>query len=259
MKNNNKGFIAISLIYSFFLVFLITLLSIVTSYAQNRILLKNIKEETQKYLDGLAQFNPVNALENREYTKGELITFGNETWQVLEDGQNEENEYVLLLLNRDFTEEEIKIMVDQLELTDATEENKVRMCLNSYHASVCNYKDAYTYNGYTWQTSIVRRIIEDWFNKNAVFQKGVATGNIMLMNSIETEENASFYSSYIRIPTENEYALIDDTVKDTIWYLTAGTIENGQSNIQVGNEKSVLAHDTLRTIRPVIQVKKRTS
>ncbi len=43
MKLNNKGFIAISLIYSFFLVFLITLLAVVSDYAHNRVLLNDVK------------------------------------------------------------------------------------------------------------------------------------------------------------------------------------------------------------------------
>lgn len=41
------GFIAISLIYSFFLVFLALLFSIAMDYSENRILLNDVKKETQ--------------------------------------------------------------------------------------------------------------------------------------------------------------------------------------------------------------------
>ncbi len=56
MKNNNKGFIAISLIYSFFLVFLVTLLMISASYAKNRVLLNHEKQNIQEYLNDLPGF-----------------------------------------------------------------------------------------------------------------------------------------------------------------------------------------------------------
>ena len=45
---NNKGFIAISLIYSFFLVFLVTLLMIALNYAKNRILTEDEEETLEK-------------------------------------------------------------------------------------------------------------------------------------------------------------------------------------------------------------------
>ncbi len=53
---NNKGFIAISLIYSFFLVFLMVLLAILTNYTQERILLNDVKKETQEYLNTIKDF-----------------------------------------------------------------------------------------------------------------------------------------------------------------------------------------------------------
>lgn len=51
MKNNNKGFIAISIIYSFFLVFLMTLVGILASYSHNRTILNNVKTTIQNNLE----------------------------------------------------------------------------------------------------------------------------------------------------------------------------------------------------------------
>jgi len=84
MKKNNKGFIAISLIYSFFLVFLVTLLMILANYVHNRILLSSVKKETQEYLNGLAEFNPVE-LENKIYNQGEEVNLASNRWLVLKD------------------------------------------------------------------------------------------------------------------------------------------------------------------------------
>ena len=48
---NNKGFISISVVYSFFLVFLITLLFIVNSFVSNRTILRNVKDDIKENVD----------------------------------------------------------------------------------------------------------------------------------------------------------------------------------------------------------------
>ena len=53
VKMSNKGFISISVIYSFFLVFLMLLLFIVNGYVNNRTLLKKIENEI---IDNSASF-----------------------------------------------------------------------------------------------------------------------------------------------------------------------------------------------------------
>lgn len=48
--NKKKGFIAISIIFSFFIVFLMLLTLNLTTYAQNRILMNQVKEDIKKEL-----------------------------------------------------------------------------------------------------------------------------------------------------------------------------------------------------------------
>ena len=67
-------------------------------YSQNRILLNDVKKETQVYLDTLGEFNPI-FIDNRDYTIGEEISYAYETWKVLENS----NESVKVILNRILT------------------------------------------------------------------------------------------------------------------------------------------------------------
>ena len=42
---NNKGFIAISIIFSFFIVFLMLITLVISTYGQNRILMNQVKKD----------------------------------------------------------------------------------------------------------------------------------------------------------------------------------------------------------------------
>lgn len=244
MEKNNKGFIAISLIYSFFLVFLITLLAILSDYAKNRILLNDVKKETQEYLNNLAEFNPV-SIENKEYLVGEELTFGADAWQVLED----DGENVTLILTRGLSKEEINSATTNTGILNASLEDKTLMCLNYYNGSFCNFESGIAYTYYTWNNSVVKRITEDWFNRNSYLQKAISLGTLQLMDFSDTIMN---YSNYFRIPLATEFASLNET---DIWYLTSSTRENGQSFINAGNA-TVLSHTTYKKIKPIIKVKK---
>lgn len=246
MKKNNKGFIAISLIYSFFLVFLVTLLAIVNEYAHNRVLLNDVKKETQEYLNGLAEFNPVH-LENREYEILEEIPFASEKWNVIHD----DGTFVTLLLNRSFSELEIIEALENVGIKNVQNNDSVLMCLSEYNPFFCNYTNSVTFNYYRWDSSIVKKIVEYWFSNNATLQKAVQVMTLQNMTFTEGERN---YNSYIRIPLANEY---DTILKDDIWYLTRYTNTNGISYIKFGTNE-ISTHNHYKKISPVIMVKKST-
>lgn len=252
MKLNNKGFIAISLIYSFFLVFLITLLAVISDYAHNRVLLNDVKQETQEYLNGLAAFNPVylknkqnEAGENVNYEPLEEVTFGADIWQVIQD----DGENVTLILKRTLTKEEIDTSLSNVGITSASNEEKTLMCLNTYNPVVCNYQDSVVFNYYSWNISLTKRIVDDWLFNEANLQKAISVGSMQNMTYSDTIRD---YTNYIRIPLSSEFDIINDT---NTWYLTLVSRENGISTIEYG-PNLVTTHDNFRTIRPVINVKK---
>ena len=251
MKKNNKGFIAISFIYSFFLVFLLILLMVLNEYAQNRILLNDVKEETQLYLDSLAEFNPVSIPRKKDangnninYASGEEMVYASDIWVVISDTGNE----VKLILKRMLTAEELnKALVTQN--INARRNNTVLMCLNTYRTTICNYTNNVTYNYYTWSNSIAKIIVDHWLESNAILQKAIATNYLKEQNF--TDGHTSI-KGYIRIPSTT---LDPQVIDSNIWYLTAGTRNNGISYI-TNRQTSFISHTTYKGLRPVIVVKK---
>ena len=252
MKKNNSGFIAISLIYSFFLVFLMVLLVILNNYAQNRLLLNDVKKETQEYLNNLAEFNPVSLAQKKDgsghninYSSGEEVMYASDTWVVVEDKGIEAK----LVLKRFLNAEELNLALTNEGIPGAQLSNTTLMCLNNYRATICNYENNVTYNYYRWNNSIARIIVNYWLENNAILQKAIATGYLQEQNFSDGLES---YVGYIRIPN----SLYDASINDpNAWYMNAGTRLNGISyiNTSVG---SIEAHTTYKGIRPVIVVKK---
>lgn len=243
-KKNNKGFIAISLIYSFFLVFLMTLLTIVSNYAYNRILLNGVKKTTQEKLNSLSEFNPIR-LDNKTYTKDETVLYANENWKVIADLESE----VILVLERSLTNEELKNGLGIEYHDEVIKEDTTNMCFNGYDPYYCFFKENEVggYNLYSWEDSFAKKIVEQWLDENALLQKAKVRGSLKEMTF--TDETTREYTSFIRIPVAGEYE------NEAIWTLTsAGNTEN-QSLIYV-NDTAELAHTTYKEIKPVIMVEK---
>lgn len=244
---NNKGFIAISLVYSFFLVFLVTLLAIALEYTQNRILLSDVKNEIQTYLNNLAEFNPI-SIENKEYVVGESISFAGDNWLVM----NDEEDKTTVVLKRSLTKEEITTALNNAEIpTTIQEENKTLMCSNLYSYLLCSYESETSFNPYQWQKSIVNKIVEDWFSNHAHLQKAIQKNTIIPMQFEDGRgENTE---SFIRIPLNIEGETIKNVGIETtdIWFLTAISdfeINNGESNI--------VSYSEYKEIHPVITINK---
>lgn len=289
------GFIAISLIYSFFLVFLALLLSIAMDYSQNRILLNDVKKETQEYLDGLAEFNPI-FIENRLYNVGEEITYAYETWQVLENTE----ETIKVILNRILTLDEIERAFSQIlrakENSSELEwlynkilesstyfDGRIQMCLNfsdeegeisSIQTSYCGYGSNLNYRFYNYGNSIVQDVLNAWYSDNSTLKKAESVGYLEAMDFedglTDYAGDSYFYEQrYIRIPLINEATIIgkDEAIKgeESFWYVE-GEVEpyyksDGSENIDGG--KSYIKTENgrglatdYRGIRPIIVIKK---
>lgn len=255
MKNNNKGFIAISLIYSFFLVFLVTLLTIVSEYAHNRVLLNAVKKETQEYLSNRPDFNPIKL--SGDYEQGDIVPFGSEYWSVMTD----EGDSVLLILNRTLTKEEITAAFNEekeifkLLDEDALREENVSMCLLNVPLNYryCGTKVGLAHIAYSWEISTVKSIVDYWLEDNLALQKAKSTKILQEMNF--NDGTGKKYNSYIRIPTYDEYKNNEYT---DIWHLT-GTEKGPLYEIKFeGDEEETNPEKIYRKIRPIIYVKKST-
>ncbi len=284
------GFIAISLIYSFFLVFLALLLSIAMEYSENRILLNDVKRETQEYLDGLAEFNPI-FIENRGYNLGEEITYAYDKWQVIEDTE----ESVKVILNRILTLDEIDRAFSQIigaktTLSDLEKEfyrdvldssllfaGNIQMCLNfddtisSVQTSYCGYGSSTNYRFYNYGNSVVQDVLNSWYSDNSTLKKAESVGYLQAM---DFEDGLSDYSGspyvyeqrFIRIPLINEAGVIKNVGgEQLIWYVEGETepfykpdgsenIDGGKSYIKKENGRDLAT--SYKGIRPIIIIKK---
>ena len=245
MKQKN-GFIAISLIYSFFLVFLMTLTGILVNYAQNRILVNNVINETKDYLNNHVEVDTTK-LNHRTYNSKENVLYAGLTWQVLKE--NSEDDSVTLVLNRNLTTTEINNILVALNFNVPHINENIRMCLTTLSDFYCYQTSLSDYKIYTWHNSIVKAIIEEWFKEQTFLQKAL-TRNSLIPMSISLNEDID--TSYIRIMDLAEAQLIGNS---NVWTYTYAMITNGISyvkNSENGNVSTLTEH----AIRPVIRVKK---
>lgn len=81
---NNKGFIATSLIYSFFLVFVAVMASILATYAHNRILVNNVNEGIVDDLNATVESKYLvieNMIRNSDFEEDVTDELGNKNWE----------------------------------------------------------------------------------------------------------------------------------------------------------------------------------
>lgn len=280
MKKQN-GFIAVSLIYSFFLVFLMIMLSTSIKNAQTRLLLLTIKNEIKKDLNNQEEFIVTkipskNPQTNQDYKIGEEINFVGDKWLVVEN----KTASVVLVLKRALNQEEI---TESLEIENTNRDYfasscnntscKIRMCLTAYYDNTCYFQSASNYLYYNWEASVVKQVLDAWFQNNLNLQKvcrlqydgttkkRVCSKNTMV--SMNFSDGIKSYTGYIRIPTEAEasrgrnswvkndggYRAID------AWTLTKQNLSDGKSYLYdtLGN---IRQNENVMTIRPVIEIRK---
>lgn len=263
------GFIAISLIYSFFLVFLALLFSIALDYSENRILLNDVKKETQRYLDTLGEFNPI-FIENRTYNVGESVSYAYDRWQVLENTDQE----VKLILSRILSVDEIKTAFMKIEEESSSKKiperalnnltGMIQMCLNfddtlpSFKTSYCGYGSSTNYRYYNYGNSVVKNVLNYWYNSNSTLKKAERVGYLKLLNFGDDLKDYSdinnTYELFIRLPLVSEASLIQSfSGEKNIWYVE-GETSNNLSYIKNGSGRDLATNK--KGIRPVIVIKK---
>ncbi len=273
-----NGFIAVSVIYSFFLVFLMIMLANATKNAQTRSLLTTMKDDIKANLNMDSGFIVTNVPKKKEndYQVGEEINLVGESWLVVEN----KTDTIVLILKRALNNTEITEALG-LEQTNTHYFNsacnetscKVRMCLTEYSNNYCFVESSSNFYPYDWDNSIAKRIIENWLDNNANLQKicrlqydetlnrRVCTKNTLIWMNFQN--SAKEYHGYIRIPTKEEAEIGKNTwVKNNggylateAWTLSSESPVAGASRIyDIGG--NLLTNEEVKTIRPVIEVQK---
>ena len=71
---NNKGFIATSLIYSFFLIFITLFLTIIADYLQNKVLLNTVEKSIKEDIN--------NTMGIQDFEVGDILYFNTEIYSI---------------------------------------------------------------------------------------------------------------------------------------------------------------------------------
>lgn len=276
---NKKGFIAISLIYSFFLVFLMVMISILAKYVNNRILVNALKNDIKSDMKKEGSFLTI-TLTNKTYGVGETVNYAGEYWQVIQD----DGDSVRLVLNRALKRSEI---VDALGTTIAGDQNyvssctenacAVRLCRNAVTQPLsngsyldqsntfCFYHSADTieekYIAPLWASnasdtskrqSIISYVTNSWFNSHMGLQKALLNGKLKLMTA-----NDGTYSQdlYIRIPTSDE-ANNSNTWKNPMNFQVFDYYNATYTRVYYNSTLNVVRTNYSSYIRPVIDAYK---
>ncbi len=268
-----KGFIATSLIYSFFLVFLILMTTILVRSANNRILLSAVKEDIREDINGQPGFI-IDTLPIGNYAVGSVVTYANEDWLVLRDA----TDAVLVVLNRALKQEELVNALGRSRLTleyfgncDVTS-CQIRACRESavgqeFCHIYTNSQDPsrpinlelrrtpswnpskdQVENGVFGKT-IVSEAVNNWFNSHQGLHRAMEKDNLKLMTFSDGYMN---HSGYVRIPILSEVSSINGVSPYHVLDSPSATPTN--VNISTGSVVSSSA----AFVRPVIEIKKGT-
>lgn len=256
------GFIATSLIYSFFLVFLILMSLILTRTANNRILLNAIKGDIRKELDEQSGFI-IEEIENKTYAVKEKIVFANETWQVLQNKTSS----VVVVLSRALTQNEIVNAIGSARMTSEylgtcnTTSCQVRACREAYSGQDFCYLYSANNNLFlrpSWNPTstdvtagygktIVSEIVSEWLKTHSGMSRVTKKNQLLSMSFSDGFKN---HTGFIRLPTNSEVGNITDGAMP--YHLINSPNDGKTVRLSSGTVPSSRA----AFIRPVIEIKK---
>ena len=274
MKKKN-GFIAVSLIYSFFLVFLMIMLSNSLKDAQTRTMLNTIKKDIKSNLNQEEEF-VILSIPSKTYNIGDEINFVGESWLVVQNKSSS----VVLVLKRALNKEEVTKSLGILETNSdyfagscTNNGCKVRMCMMKYYDNTCYFDSASNYMYYNWQNSVTKKVVETWFENDVnlqkacrlqydnVLKKRVCSKDTIL--SMTFSDGIQNNTGYIRIPTNDEaaagrtkWANVNGGYQaNEAWTLTKQNLSGGKS-ILYDISGTTKQNDNVMVIRPIIEARK---
>lgn len=265
-----KGFVATSLIYSFFLVFILLMVTILSRSSNTRVLLNAIKGDIRSDINDDRGF-VVDEIENKTYTLGSDLSFAGEMWKVIENKSSS----VVLVLSRSLIATEILSAIAR-PVTDTNfygtcndTSCRVRACkTGSSGQEYCYLYPSNTaiHRKPSWNPStsqvknenygktIVSQVVNSWFSTHQGLNRAKDKDKLVLMSFNDGYMNTT---GYIRIPlstVQNEYRYAGG---DRPFHLinSVGTSNTLQTRIYNGSVSNVNSN-TDAFIRPVIEVKK---
>lgn len=268
---NKKGFLATSMIYSFFLVFLMLMVTILAENVNNRVLVGRIKDDIREEIDGQQSF-VTDVLEAKNYLVGDTVSYAGEDWQVIEDKGTQ----VVLVLKRALTKKEIVDGIGEEgnnALYGSCDDTscQVRACYNASTLGTAGELYCWIFESNTnlyripsWMPNetqiknqnygqtIVSAVTRSWFNTHQGLQKALNNNKLINMTFSDGELTTT---GYVRIPSTSEVSNATNVSK---WYsVKPFHILEKNSNIETRIYNTALENvnsNTAAFIRPVIEV-----
>lgn len=270
---NKKGFIATSMIYAFFLVFLMLMVTILANSINNRILVGRIKEDIRSEINAEASF-AVDVLPSKNYAVSEVVRFAGEDWNVITD----KGSTVVLVLNRALNKQEIVSAIreegnNRIYGTCNDTDCQVRACFNASNTQTAGEQYCWYYSGSSYRIpawnptssqinnsnvtlrqgqTIVSSVVRSWFDTHQSLQRVLSKGKLV---SMTFNDGGSTVSGYVRIPSTSEISGKPawTNVKGPFHVLERAS--NTQTRIY-GTSLQTVNSNTSAFIRPVIEVYK---
>lgn len=263
--NNKKGFIATSVIYAFFLMFLMMMVIILARSVNNRILVNAVKDDVRDAME--EQDSLVNlVLENKPYTVGEILSYAGESWQVLQN----KTASVVLILNRGLTQTEIETYIrayagDTIYFgTCASDNCQVRYCITEDRGGEYCYLNGSSYRIPMWNPTVDEIqnhnygqtlpsiSTNGWFQNHQYLQKAFTDGKLVKMTFHDGFKNTT---GYVRLPLSTEVSGNISFASITPFH-TGNAISVNQINLYNNGTVSASLTTTSAYVRPVIEVVK---
>ena len=290
-KKNNGGFIATSLIYSFFLVFALLMAAILATASENRILVNAIKKDIYDNLEAKSAYL-VSSMQNKTYTVGESVSFAREDWLVVKDNGST----VTLIMTRGLTVQEMVNTVGRMGTTkneyygtcDATQDGKmqskclVRTCRSVNSNSTFGQEYCYIYdeehnnniyrmpsflpttteiNNQNYGQTIPSKALLDWFSSHTGLQT-VLKKEKLVAQTFTTNNGSIRYPKtdqkdiYVRFLKQDEIGSFVSKISARPFHLLNIIDGKNSSVCTVSNAYQSVSVTTPAYILPVIEVKK---
>lgn len=263
--NKKKGFIATSVIYAFFLMFLMMMVIILARSINNRILVDAVKDDVRDAMEEQDSFVNL-VLEDKSYTVGEFVSYAKESWQVLQN----KTDSVVLILNRGLTQTEIETYIrayaeDTLYFGSCTSNNcQVRYCITEDRGGEYCYLNGSAYRMPMWNPTVDEIQNQNygqtlpsvstngWFQNHQYLQKALKEGKLIEMTFQDGFKNTT---GYVRLPLSTE---VNNTVTfaGTNPFHTVNVASETQINLYDNGTISAYDTTTPAYVRPVIEVVK---
>lgn len=279
-KKKNGGFIATSLIYSFFLVFALLMAAILATASENRILVNAIKKDIYDNLEAKSAYL-VSNLANKTYSVGEKISFAREDWLVVKDNGTT----VTLIMNRGLNLQELTKTVGKMGSTKAEfygecslEKCLVRTCQSVTVNSTFGQEYCYFYNNNIYRMpsflpttteinsqnygqTITSKALLDWFSNHTGLQT-VLKKEKLVAQTFTTNNGSIRYPKtgqkdiYVRFLKQDEIGSFVSKISAKPFHLL-NIIDGKTSSIcNVSNAYQSVSVTIPANIVPVIEVKK---